>query len=129
MPPLTVTELVSPTRVFAVLTTTFIATPASPGSVVGFGPPGVALEVTVELDASVVLPPAVSTEVPRTSTAAADTATIEPSGRNPSLRALMSEVAARFSVPEALMVPELTSMVATVTGTMTGSHEVRTESL
>jgi hypothetical protein len=104
-PPLTATELLSLTRVLAVLTTTLVATPASPGNVVGFGPPGVAFEVTVELAASVVLPPAVRTEAPRTSTAAADTAVIMPSGDRPLLLTSMSEVAPRVSVPEALMVP------------------------
>ena len=64
VPPVAVTVLVSPTCVLAVLTTTLTATPASPGSVVGFGPPGVAFEVTLEVDASVALPPDCNDDAP-----------------------------------------------------------------
>ena len=128
MPLVAVTVLVSPTCVFAVLTTTLTATPASPGSVVGFGPPGVAFEVTLEVDARVALPPDCNDDAPWTSTAAADTAVITPSGDKPVLLTSISDVAERLSVPDALRVPELMSMVATVTGTTTGNQDMRMES-
>ena len=54
---------------------------------------------------------------------------ITPSGDKPVLLTSISDVAERLSVPDALRVPALMSMVATVTGTTTGSQEVRMESL